>query len=127
MKLIQRKNSNAKNQSRCTSADHSDAEEMRLAFCSMGEIYLESGEATFKIVNSEGLSLLDTKGFGQILSPNYKRLFEECNYFRYNSSAVCFTINFYSNENQLLGKLISESIFKNIGFGRGVGEWVVNS
>ena len=105
----------------------SDSDEMRLAFCSMGEIYLESGEATFKIANNEGLSLLDTKCFGQILSPNFKRLFQECNHFRYNSSAVCFTINFFNNQNQLLGKLISESIFKNIGFGRGEGVWIVNA
>lgn len=97
--------------------------EMKLAFFSKGTIFLESGEMIFKIKNSQGVSLAQTDCFGHLLSDNFDKLFSTCQYFKYNGSPVRFTVNFYGENNQFLGKLLSESIFKNIGFGKGEGEW----
>ncbi|MFT6167558.1 MAG: hypothetical protein ACJASF_002258 [Vicingaceae bacterium] len=101
-----------------------DDAEMRLAFFSKGSIHLESGDVVFEIKNNQGLSLAQTDCFGQLISNNFDRLFSTCRCFKYNGSAVRFTVSFYNENNQFLGKLISDSIFKNIGFGRGEGEWM---
>lgn len=103
-----------------------DDGEMRLAFFSKGDIFLECGEAIFEIKDSQGISLSETDCFGQLISTNFDKLFSECDHFRYNGSPVRFTVTFYNSNNQLLAKLISDSIFKNIGFGRGEGTWVKN-
>ena len=103
-----------------------DKDEMRLAFFSKGNIYMECGQAVFEIKNSQGLSLAQTDCFGQLISNDFNRLFQSCHHFRYNGSPVKFTVSFYDERNQLLAKLISESIFKNIGFGKGVGSWKIN-
>jgi hypothetical protein len=97
--------------------------EMRLAFFSKGNIFLESGEATFEIENSQGISLSQTDCFGQLITVNFEKLFSECSHFRYNGSPVRFTVSFYNKTNNLLATLISDSIFKNIGFGKGEGSW----
>lgn len=103
----------------------SDGAEMRLAFFSKGNIFLESGEASFKMNESQGLSLVETDCFGQLVCDDFCKLVNDCVQFCYNGSPVRFTVNFYSANNQLLGQLISDSIFTNVGFGRGDGEWVV--
>ncbi len=100
--------------------------ETRIAFFSKGNIFLECGQAIFEIKNSQGLSLSETDCFGQLISNDFNRLYKTCHFFRYNGSPVKFTVSFYDKNDQLLAQLISDSIFKNIGFGKGEGRWKIN-
>lgn len=101
--------------------------EMRLIFFSKGNIFLESEEAKFSLRSNKGMSLRDVECFGQLITSNFKRLVSECVCFKYIGSPVSFTLTFLNNKNESLGTLISDSIFKDIGFGKGVGKWVTKN
>jgi hypothetical protein len=45
--------------------------EMRLAFLSKGNIFLEGGELKFEIKCSKGISFTQTDSLGQLISTNF--------------------------------------------------------